>query len=513
MSVLQRALRGVFGRQERSATFALVSTLVFGVALIAVHTHHEAWRDELHCWSIGRNAAGLWDVMTGDRRYDGHPFLWYYLLHLASRIHRGVVSLHALTIAIALPTAYLWLRYSQAPRVVRLLLLPSYLFFYEYSVVCRSYILGLLLLFVFCTLYVRAHVRYVALACVLTLLALTSAYGAFMSGGLAIFLFTRGVAVLRKDITGKRRLLALRPGYLSGLVTYLLGIALTAWSTRPPADEYFAQGWYFEQMGVENVKKAFVNSWWAFVPTSEDWSSFLYLGSDTPWAATNAHWLGAALLLLMVIALCRSPSVALSFAFVALVMGVFGQVKYPGGLRHVGNLFLFALACAWLARREVNARRSLWLVWSLLAFCLLVQIPSSYRAVLADWTRPFSGALEAARFLEGRYPRGTVFIGSNDFISSGVAGYMDRGIVFAETGDFGESVISHYRRASPTSASLAALAKENLVARERVVLMLSYPVSLRDPDVEFKQLLVTEPAIVPDERLWIYEARARAKKH
>ncbi|HYP86520.1 MAG TPA: hypothetical protein VEQ59_00165, partial [Polyangiaceae bacterium] len=80
----RRVGRALFGAHE-GKTFARVVTLLFLGALIAVHTRHEGWRDELHCWSVGRNAAGLWDLMVGDRRYDGHPFLWYYAIYLASR--------------------------------------------------------------------------------------------------------------------------------------------------------------------------------------------------------------------------------------------------------------------------------------------------------------------------------------------------------------------------------------------------------------------------------------------
>ena len=37
----------------------------------------------------------------GDRRYDGHPFLWHYLLHLVSRWSRSEVYLHVVTIVLA----------------------------------------------------------------------------------------------------------------------------------------------------------------------------------------------------------------------------------------------------------------------------------------------------------------------------------------------------------------------------------------------------------------------------
>jgi hypothetical protein len=497
----------LLARREQNATFAWVSCALFVVALIVTHTYHEAWRDELHCWSVGRNATGLRDLMFGDRRYDGHPFLWYYCVHLASRIYRGVAALHALTITIAAASAYLWLRHSGAPRFVRLLLLPSYLFFYEYSVVCRSYILGSLLLFAFVIRYRREAVRYLELSILLGLLALTSVYGAFMSGALAMFLFTRGVALFRRDANGERRWLELRSGYLLGLFVYLGFVGLTAATSMPPKDEIFAPTWYVSQMGFVNVKKALVNFWWGFVPTNEDWSSQSYLGLGFPTLEPYLPWLGAGLLLCWLFALRRAPMVAVSFLVVALAMGAFGQMKYPGGLRHVGNIFLFLLACAALVRREVGHGRRLPLLWGLLTCCLLVQIRANVNAVRQDVKRPFSGALQAAKFVAEKFPSDTLLIGSNDFIASGVGGYLDRGVLFAESGDYGQSVVSHNRRAWPTSASLSELARRNLAGRDRVILLLSSPFYLSAQGVRFSLRLVTDSAIVADERLWIYEAR------
>ena len=71
-------------RHERTWHFPLALTVLFGLFNAYAHVIHEPWRDELHCWGVGRIGTGLWDILTGDRRYDGHPFLWYYLLHLVS---------------------------------------------------------------------------------------------------------------------------------------------------------------------------------------------------------------------------------------------------------------------------------------------------------------------------------------------------------------------------------------------------------------------------------------------
>src|SRR4051812_34968995 len=120
---------------------------------------------------------------------------------------------------------------------------------------------------------------------------------------------------------------------------------------------YLRAGLVHRPMGWENVKKALLAFWWAFLPTSTDWFSVSYLGIDTPSLTQYLPWLAAGLCGLWLLAMRRAPTVAFSFVFAALLMGFFQQSKYPGGLRHVGNVFLFLLTCAWLARREVVATR------------------------------------------------------------------------------------------------------------------------------------------------------------
>lgn len=505
---LASTLRIFFAPRERRATFALVVTLLFTVGLSAVHVRHEVWRDEAHCWSVGRNAAGLWDLMIGDRRYDGHPFLWYYAIYLASQISRSITMLHVLTIAIATAAAYLWLRFSQLPRLVRLLLLPSYMFFYEYSVVCRSYILGALLLFAFCTLYRRERLQYSLLALVLTLLALTSAYGAIMSGALAIVLFTHDLALFRKDAAGRRRLLATRPGFWPGLGLYVIGIVVTALTSYPPHDDVIPP--VTRALGPGALSKALVNFWWAFVPTNTNWYSVSYLGIDIPKVVPYIPWFGAALFLGLLVGLRRAPSVAFAFAFTAVAMGLFQLGMYTGGLRHVGNVFLFALACAWLARRKLPGRPAMPLLWTLLTLCFLVQLKSAWTTVNEELARPFSGSLEAARYVARAFPPDTLLIGTNDFVASAVAGNLDRGFISADNGDFGQSVVSHNRRLGVTLPWLQALAADNLDGRERLLMILNFPVYPNDPNLDFMPRLMTEPSIVTDERYFIYEVRKRA---
>src|SRR6201995_2848715 len=212
-------------------------------------------------------------MLTGERRYDGHPFLWYYLLHLASRIDRSYVMLHVVGVAVVTACAYVWLRYARAPRVLRLLLLPSYYLVYEYGVLSRSYTLGMLCVFVFCALYHPQRIRYVPLSFMLFLTAATSLYGTLIALVLALFLFTHGFRWQCPDAHDDSVRIALPWTWAAGLLVFGAGLALTMFTTWPPADAMFAPQWQWDT-SWPTMRGDLGNYWGAMLPfrTWDGWN-------------------------------------------------------------------------------------------------------------------------------------------------------------------------------------------------------------------------------------------------
>jgi hypothetical protein len=494
-------------RGERRPLASLLVALCFGLALSYVHFHHEVWRDEVHCWVLGKTSTGLADLVWGPRRYDGHPFLWYCLLHLASRIVPGVLGLHLVGIAIGVANTYLWFRYSGLPRLLRLLMLPTYLFFYEYGVVTRSYGLGMLLTFAFCALYRRERPRYLTLSVLLVLLALTSVYGAILTVALAIFLFTprlkertAGYAfgfVLRGD----------RRSLLLGVVILIAGAWLVVRTSFPPKDAYFGQSPEVE-LGIENLLAALRRYWLAMLASPEDWWTSKSPGSDS---LAFAPWLprAAALLFTLVLAsFWRTPLLAVAYAVGVVCMGLFQELKYPGGMRHIGHAFVLFLACCWLGHRELSRWRPAFLQWALLFASFVVQIKGNYTSTRADLARPFSSAAEAADFLRPRLAPHTLLIASVDHSAFAAIGQLDRPFLSAETGEFMRSVVFHNRRVGVDGKRLFTLAKEAVASNNPVFFVLSYPLpATKDLDLGLRAVhrYTTAAAIVPDERYFIYE--------
>ena len=69
------------GRWTRriNARFNFWLVLAYAVLLAVLLAHHEPWRDELHFWMSARDSQNLTQLWE-NRRYDGHPPLWSWLL-------------------------------------------------------------------------------------------------------------------------------------------------------------------------------------------------------------------------------------------------------------------------------------------------------------------------------------------------------------------------------------------------------------------------------------------------
>jgi hypothetical protein len=504
-NIAHAVYRSLRAEKEPRPWFSLAGTGLFCVALLCVHAHHELWRDELHCWSVGRNAAGFWDILTGIRRYDGHPFLWYYVLHLASRLSRSATTLHGITILIATGSGYLWLRDSPLPRALRLSLLPTYLFFYEYGVLSRSYALGLLCLFLFCRFYRRRPLRIPLLSLLLVAFSLTSAYGALIAVALAAMLFLHGASdVVRAEALGETRpRLALR--LLVGVATLALGLELFWYTSLPPEDGFLAIPGLLET--IPQWTKVAECYWLANFPRCNPgngiWMVTAAMGDQLPAVAPLLPWAGLALFFTWLVALRKVPPVALAYGLGVLAIAGFQHYKYGGFIRHFGHHFVLLIACIWLhekLRAEGSAPR---LLRALFAVTLVAQIVTGAQAVKVELERPFSGSLQAATFLRAHDLADAPLVGSFDHAASVVAGYLDRPFRSAESNQVVTSVIFHNRRWQGLPVSVVfqmAVADARRAGRPAIVVLNRDVEDYALPDATIEKLYTTDLPIVADER-------------
>ena len=154
-------------------SYAIGITLLFSVVGIVAALHHEMWRDEIQAWLVARDSSSLFDLAY-NLKYEGHPALWYLCLYVLTRLTRSPVVMQAFHLLCASATVYVFVRYSPFNRLQKLLFAFGYFPLYEYSIISRSYGIGVLLLFVFATLFRQRYTKTLWVVVVLGLAAHTS---------------------------------------------------------------------------------------------------------------------------------------------------------------------------------------------------------------------------------------------------------------------------------------------------------------------------------------------------
>jgi hypothetical protein len=506
-SRLRKIWHGLADPREKNPCFALLVTGLFCVGLSLVHYNHELWRDEIHCWSVGRNADGLWDLLTGIRRYDGHPFLWYYVLYLVSRWSRSEVYLHVVTIVLATLSSYLWLRHANLPRVLRLMLLGTYCFFFEYSVISRSYALGVFLAFLFCRLYDPRQLRILRLFVVLVLLSFTSVYGCFMAAGLGGFLFWQSVAKLARAPLARRHRRRLYRQWLLGFA--LLGFALYVHvkTSLPPPDAFYSAsgGTHPSLLSSGGFGRQF---WSALFPshrrTDGTWIVSGFVGDRSIWFRQHLLAPAGAVLLLWLVALRKVPAAALALLVGVAAMALFQAHEYAGYLRHWGHFFILVVLALWLHAKHGKP----WpvLLYALAAVTMTVQMETNVGAVKAEIEFPFSGALEAASYLRAHRLADEPIVATYDHAASAIAGYLDRTFRWVETGTESQTVVFRKGRYDfPQEHDILVFAQQTIQELGRpVLLILNFDLSESLPTLKIDWLYTTAAALRADESFSIY---------
>lgn len=486
----------------RELRFAAVVTGVFVLVVGVVLARHEMWRDELQAWMLARDSASLAELWR-NTRYEGHAPLWFVLLFGVSRLTRNPVAMQVLHGVLAAAVAFLIAWRAPFSRAWRALIPFGYYFAYGWAVVSRPYVIGALFLVLWCVER-RERPRAVWLpAVLLALVANTSVYGALIAAAAAASM----LVAWWRDGTWRCPADRLRAAAASGVV--VLGATAAALWVLPPRG-YVSSNNLVGDDPVRSAEWAALSPFRAFAPVAAvqdpeiGWrgNSFLYSGGPRRRQAAIAA--GALLLFAALAGLRRSPE-GLTLAGLHAVMYVtFGTVVHRSASYHDGYVILALLGGYWLAGRPARAFESLG------AAALVLQAAAAALMLAADAVLPFSGAREAAAFLErtGRSARPIV---SPSHASIAVAGYLDRPIFYPDRGE--QSTFARWNRSVGrfTTEGLEAMtvagARQRAADSRGAVLIVRRPLPRSAMGASVTLARAFDRALVPDERLWVYDVR------
>lgn len=523
--------------------FPIALTATFFVVILAGVLHHEMWRDELHAWMLARDSNSLSELFL-NLQSEGHPAIWHLILFALSRISSDPFLMQFFHICVATTSVYLIARLSPFSRLQKCMLAFGYFSLYEYALISRSYALGVLFVFSFCSLVSWLDDRkntkspYAEITPFLILMAManTSIYGLLMSMALTLYLFCPS-----RQIRETRRLLVRYAGFVLVLVAWLLcylqvsrinqdqGVSRHAFGEVSTADGYDTLALLMR--GASTL----LQIWRSYVPMPAIWNDYVWssnflLNNDIVIQVGGQNLLDITALLLSVLLLSWVSYLLKSqhrtfvvFATGTILLMSFSFIFFEGSIRHHGHYYLLLVACLWLARSELNrpisttGNAKLQTQSSSLANTSRKTMQSTFLTILLvfhvaagallyriDWIKPFSGSKDVAHYLREHSLEDLPILGYRDREVTSVSAYLDRPIYYPNAKRFGTFWTT--RRGEDwtyITEDVRTFVREHGTP---TVIVLTKPMEQQIPDTTLELLTYEEGSLVREESFYLYLA-------
>lgn len=370
------------------SSFAVIAAYA-GLNLLAV-AYHEPWLDEAQAWLIARDAS-LTDLLAL-MNYEGTPALWHLILLPLAKAGLPYVWESLVHVSIATAAVTVFMLRAPFQRCTKILFVFSYYMAYEYSVVARSYSLGVLLMFLIAAMHEGRFRRPIRYALLVLLLSNANVFSTFVASTL-IARFAYEICWTRQA-TGQRHLA------YAGLLIMALGMALAMLQLIPAADNLHAP--LFPRFAPMDIPRA-VRS--AFFADSGDKKTY--------------ELVAAIILATALLSILRRPGALFVVLWSYLGLFYVFVFKYSAVQRHHGLLFMVLMFGFWIARYESDVywfglRRQMerlyarvdfsGLAGGMIQFCLLIGVAFTLKMHYEDYRHPFSVSKDLARSLRDREP-------------------------------------------------------------------------------------------------------------
>lgn len=377
---------------------------IWAVLVIVGISYHEQWRDEGSDWLTVRHVsiAELFGTMIPQ---IGHPPLWYFIMYPLGNLGLPLVTVNIVCAVVMAIAMYFMLFKIRFPFYVKLALIFSMFFVYEYPVVGRNYCLVVLFLALILWYYPRRWDNPLVYA--LLVVCLFNTHNMVFPMAFGIFLLYCWELVEFKKAGGKTigaaLLMLIGGGYL---IPYMALPGLKAVSDKLEIPDHYAQ-----------FKTILANG-------------LLVGGSMDPETIRSI-----ALLFLVVLAACLLPRLK---AFAVLLCGAGGLLylltyKYIGQHRHHGLLMVEILFAYGLAQYYVRDRFTFGIGEKykpyrigtiVLAVMLAYQSYQGFGQVKYEMDTTFSDSKDAAAYLMDNNLERKILVGHQSWAASAVLQHL-----------------------------------------------------------------------------------------
>jgi hypothetical protein len=371
--------RPVLGDRMLWSVFILY-VLLSGITI----SHHEPWGDEVHSWNISKASTGFLDLLH-NTRYEGHPPGWYIILWTISKFTHQVAYMQAAQWLLACLVVFMILFFSPLPRSSKILIPFGYYFLFEYAVISRNYVAGVLLACCICFIMHR-NFRYKLLLYYGLLFCMSNIHllAALLAGSLQLyFLLTQFDQKKKTNII---------------IWHILLGIAIflpALYFIYPPSDGQLNMHFWISNWSLHQIKTFGQAPLRAFIPLQAWWTDHWW---NTEFLLEAKNKLGFAKILngficmgtlaLAFFVLSGNKKACILFAVnlvlsftVAILVFPLTTARYAGFL-FIGFIIAYWLYCAESPVRKINN--------ALVNGLLTIQLAAAVFAVFMDIRHPFS---------------------------------------------------------------------------------------------------------------------------
>jgi len=404
--------------------------LLDAVLLSIATLRHTFWRDETQAWLIARDSGSLTSLLH-NLRYEPHPPLWHLLLYGITRLSWNPEWMKLPNWICAVVAAGLVLTCRRLSGSARIGIAFSYFFLFEYGVIDRNYMLGVVLL-VGATLLATGASRGKrwAVPILLSLAALSSLPALILAGGvMAVYLVRELDIPPRSGHTTTSRML--RADLIASTMLVGVSFVVALLMIRPPADTGLFLSVTRHATGASALFLRCGRSLTsAYMPVPvlahQFWDSNIFYPPSHRLDALFDLF-GWALLAGFAVYL-RRP---LARGFYLVGSGVLMlQLKIAGsvGVRHLGWLFICLVLALHMEHADGAMGETVRPRWqrSMLSVVLLCQVYSGLFAVAVSLRYPFSSSREVVAYLHSQNLDSAPLVIEPDYVGSSVLAYLQR---------------------------------------------------------------------------------------
>lgn len=364
--------------------------------------HHELWLDEAHHWLLARDSTSLVDLVK-NTRYEGHPILWNVLLYGITRFTLNPFAMQVFHILISTSVVFLFLRKAPFSWLFKTLFIFGYFMIFEYNLISRNYMLGVLFLFLACSVFKDLDRKFILLCVYLALAA--NVHLMFSVLALALFL----TVVWERQ---QQHLLFKKRNDNWGYFIFGFGLLLTIIQIIPPADSTFFNH-VNEMVFTEKFTKGFISLFKGLMTipdftTIHFWNSNFLVNASKPFSAL----LGLLVYTLPMLLFYKNKK-TLFFAYIALFgTQIFFFITQMSATRHDGMTYIIIIMALWIEhyfakedyalKRFLNATPAPFLKNPILYSILSIQFLSGVYAYAMDYQYPFTTSKDTVCYLKER---------------------------------------------------------------------------------------------------------------